>query len=145
MWALMWASSSSFLMSVCTMSLSSDRRQIRLETDLHTLSISKSRPNLLRMFRTKRQCSVTWSPCVEWDRAVVVIFGVSVCVVIVKGLVLIGLMSIWLSSHPWDTWPELCWILLLIYRLPFLGVWSVVPFTNMPLSTDIFFMCEENE
>ena len=143
MWGLRWALKNNFLVSMSTMCLNFDRSKTRLETVLHTLLICESQRILLSMVIPKRWCSDTWSifaPFRKKSNGK----GDSWCfclVAIVIDLVLIGLMTIWLLSHQLDTWSKLSCILLLICRISFPDVCSVVSSAGMSQSTDISFTC----
>ena len=50
-------------------------------------------------------------------------------------------MTMWLLSHQLDTWSKLSCMLLLICRISFPEVCSVVSSASMSQSTHIFFMC----
>ena len=91
----------------------------------------------------KRQCSDIWSIFAPL-RMRMSGKGNNWCfclVAIVWDLVLIGLMTIWLLSHQLDTWSKLSCILLLICRISFPEVCSVVSSASMSQSAHIFFMC----
>ena len=135
----MWESNS-FLVSMSTMYLNFDRRT-RLETVLHTLLVCESQRSLLTMVIRKRWCSDTWSVFASFrTRSSGKGYNWCFCLVaIVIDLVLIGLMTIWLLSHQLNTWSKL--FCILICRISFPDVCSVVSSASMSQSTDIFFVC----
>ena len=135
----MWALKNSFLVSMSTMYLNFDRRKTHLETVLHTLLICESHRSLLSMVR---RCSDTRSIFAPFrTRSSGKGDNWCFCMVeIVKDLVLIGLMTIWLS-HQLETWSKLSCILLLICIISFPDVCSVVSSASMSQSTDISFTC----
>ena len=139
----MRALKNSFLVSISTMHLNFDRRKTRLETVLHTLLVCESQQSLLSVVIPKRGCSDTWSVFTPF-RTRLSSKGDNWCfclVATVIDLVLIGSMTICLLSHQLDTWSKLSCILLLICRIFFPDVCSVVSSASMSQSTDLFFTC----
>ena len=128
MWGLMWALKNNFLVSMSTMYLYFDRRKNRLETVLHALLVCESKRSLLSMVIPKRRCCYTWSIYAPF-RTRSSGKGDNWCfcmVAIVIDLDLIGLMTIWLSSHHLDTWSKLSCILLLICWKYFFRIYAVL-------------------
>ena len=105
--------------------------------------MSEFQRSLLSIVIPERRCSDIWSILAPF-RMRSKGKGDNSCfcqVAIVIDLVLIGLMIIWLLSHQLDTWSELSCIVLLICRISFPDVCSVVLSACMSQSTDTFFTC----